>query len=177
MSRRPPSRGAGGTSRETSWEQVATWYDGWVGDHGSEYHRQLAIPALMDLLQPQPGEAILDIGGGQGVLAPYLADGVARVTVLDASPKLIVAAKHRHARLPNTRFLVGDARRLPAVSGLQEGEHDAAVFLLSIQDMDPLDDVMRGVDWAVTRDGRVVMLLTHPAFRQARHSGWGFEHG
>ena len=175
MSRRPPSRGAGGTSRETSWEQVATWYDGWVGDHGSEYHRQLAIPALMDLLQPQPGETILDIGGGQGVLAPYLADAVARVTVLDASPKLIVAAKRRHARLPNTRFLVGDARRLPAVSGLQEGEHDAAVFLLSIQDMDPLTDVMRGVDWAVARDGRVVMLLTHPAFRQARHSGWGFD--
>ena len=66
--RRPRSASTG----ETSWERVATWYDGWVGDHGSAYHQQLAIPAVLDLLQPAPGEEILDVGGGQGVLAPYL---------------------------------------------------------------------------------------------------------
>lgn len=156
---------------------MATWYDGWVGDRGSAYHRELAIPAVMDLLQPQPGEAILDVGGGQGVLAPYLADAGATVTVVDASPKLIAAAKRRHPRLRNTRFLVGDARRLPALAGLDQAAHAAAVFMLSIQDMDPLEDVTRGLDWALAPDGRVVMLMTHPAFRQPRHSGWGFDEG
>lgn len=131
----------------------------------------------MDLLRPHAGEEILDVGGGQGVLAPYLADAEARVTVVDASPKLIAAAKRRHARLPNVRFLVGDARRLTAVAGLEGGGYDAAVFLLSIQDMDPLDDVARGVAWALRPAGRVVMLMTHPAFRQPRHSGWGYDEG
>ncbi|MGH2416733.1 MAG: class I SAM-dependent methyltransferase [Candidatus Limnocylindria bacterium] len=163
--------------RETSWERVATWYDGWVGDRGSAYHRQLAIPAMLDLLQPQPGEHILDVGGGQGVLAPYLVEAGARVTVVDASPKLIAAAKRRHARLRDTRFLVGDARRLSAVSGLEPGACDAAVFLLSIQDMDSLDDVVRGVDRALADRSRVVLLMTHPAFRQPRHSGWGYDEG
>lgn len=176
MPQRPP-RASGGAPRETSWDQVASWYDGWVGDGGSEYHRQLAIPATMDLLRPQRGEAILDVGGGQGVLAPYLADAGARVTVLDASPKLIAAAKRRHAHLRETRFLVADARRLPSVAALEDGAHDAAVFMLSIQDMDPLEDVVRGLDWALGPRGRVVMLLTHPAFRQPRHSGWGFDEG
>ena len=134
---------------ETSWERVATWYDGWVGDRGSAYHRELAIPAVLDLLQPQPGEAILDVGGGQGVLAPSLVDAGARVTVVDASAKLIAAAKRRHAGLRGARFLVGDARFLPALSGIDEGSHDAAVFMLSIQDMDPLEDAVRGVDWAL----------------------------
>lgn len=182
--RRPPSGGparSGGStgSAETSWERVATWYDGWVGDRGSEYHRALAIPAVLDLLQAQPGESVLDVGGGQGVLAPYLVEAGAQVTVVDASPRLIAAAKRRHRALEGARFLVGDARRLPATSGLQERGCDAAVFLLSIQDMDPLEDVMRGVDWAVRTDGRgrVVMLLTHPAFRQPRHSGWGYDEG
>jgi SAM-dependent methyltransferase len=162
---------------ETSWERVATWYDGWVGDRGSTYHQQLAIPAVLDLLAPQPGQRILDVGGGQGVLAPSVVEAGAEVTVVDASARLIAAAKRRHARLRGARFLVGDARRLAAVAGLDPATFDAAVFLLSIQDMDPLDDVVRGVDWALGDHARVVLLMTHPAFRQPRHSGWGFDEG
>ena len=175
MTRRP-ARG-GHPSGETSWERVATWYDGWVGDRGSAYHRELAIPAVLELLDPQPGEAILDVGGGQGVLAPYLVDAGARVTVVDASPRLIAAAKRRHGRLREARFLVGDARRLPSVADLEPAAHDAATFLLSIQDMDPLEDVTASVDWALKPAARVVLLMTHPAFRQPRHSGWGIDEG
>lgn len=179
MSARPPrrnERGRGaGTPHETSWEQVATWYDGWVGDLGSTYHRELAIPAVMELLQPLPGEEILDVGGGQGVLAPYLAEAGSSVTVVDASGRLIAAARRRHQRLRGARFVVGDARRLPAVAALDAGSFDAATFLLSIQDMDALDEVVRGVDWALKPAARVVILMTHPAFRQPRHSGWGHD--
>jgi ubiquinone/menaquinone biosynthesis C-methylase UbiE len=156
---------------------VATWYDGWVGDRGSAYHRELAIPAALDLLDPRPGEEILDVGGGQGVLAQPLVEAGARVTVVDASAKLVAAAKRRHGRLRGARFLVGDARRLPAVAGLEPAAFDAATFVLSIQDMDPLEDVMRGVDWALRSESRVVLLMTHPAFRQPRHSGWGYDEG
>jgi ubiquinone/menaquinone biosynthesis C-methylase UbiE len=171
----PRSGGPAGGPRETSWERVATWYDGWVGDRGSAYHRELAIPAVLDLLQPQRGEQILDVGGGQGVLAAYLTEAGANVTVVDASARLIAAAKRRHAKLRGARFLMGDARRLPALAGIERGSFDAAVFMLSIQDMDPLDDVVRGVDWALGPESRVVLLMTHPAFRQPRHSGWGFD--
>ena len=173
MSTRRPRRGIG----ETSWERVATWYDGWVGDRGSAYHRELAIPATLELLQPEAGERVLDVGGGQGVLAPPLVEAGAEVTVVDASARLIAAAKRRHRSLRGARFLVGDARRLPAVAGLQPAAFDAATFLLSIQDMDGLAEVVRGVDWALTPASRVVLLMTHPAFRQPRHSGWGHDEG
>jgi ubiquinone/menaquinone biosynthesis C-methylase UbiE len=176
MPQRPgPRRSA--APRETSWERVAGWYDGWVGEHGSAYHRELAIPALLDLLQPQAGESILDVGGGQGVLAPYLVDAGASVTVVDASAQLISAAKRRHGRLRGARFVVGDARRLRSLAALEAGTFDAATFLLSIQDMDPLSDVVRGMAWALKDRSRVVVLMTHPAFRQPRHSGWGVDEG
>ncbi|HSK92480.1 MAG TPA: methyltransferase domain-containing protein [Candidatus Angelobacter sp.] len=177
MSRQPPPRRGGSAPRETSWERVATWYDGWVGDRGSAYHRELAIPAVLDLLQPRPDERILDVGGGQGVLAPWLVESGAAVTVVDASAKLVAAGKRRHRSLRGARFLVGDARRLPAVAGLEPASFDAATFLLSIQDMDDLESVMDGVSWALKPMSRVVLLMTHPAFRQARHSGWGFDEG
>ena len=182
MTTRRPRRGAApggpaGSPTETSWERVATWYDGWVGDRGSTYHRELGIPAVLDLLQPRRGERILDVGGGQGVLARPLVEAGASVTVVDASPRLVAAAKRRHGRLRGARFLVGDARRLPAVADLEAAGHDAATFLLSIQDMDPLEDVITGVEWALAPRGRVVIVMTHPAFRQPRHSGWGYDEG
>ena len=177
MSRRPPPRDraapSAGGPRETSWERVATWYDGWVGDRGSTYHRELAIPALLDLLDPRRGERILDVGGGQGVLAPALAEAGVELTVADASERLIAAAMRRHGRRRGVRFVVADARRLPAVAALEERSFDAAVFLLSIQDMDALDEVIRAVSWALRDRSRVVLVMTHPAFRQPRHSGWG----
>ncbi len=168
------SRGRGQAS-ETSWERVARWYDGWVGAEGSRYHQALAIPAALALLDPRPGEAILEVGAGQGVLAPHVARLGASYTGVDASPRLIEIARRRHGR--NGRFLVGDARNLREVSGLRAGQFGAAVFLLSIQDMNPLEPIFSSIDWALARHGRVVIVMTHPAFRQPRHAGWGFDDG
>lgn len=161
------------TPPSSSWDRVAGWYDGWVGDRGSKYHRVLAIPAVLDLLEARAGEEILDIGGGQGVLAPYVVESGARYTGVDASPRLIAAARRRHGRV--ARFAVGDARDLQSIRGMHGGSYDAAVFLLSIQDMDPLGPVLASAAWALRRSGRIVMLMTHPAFRQPRHSGWGYD--
>src|SRR3954453_17173452 len=99
----------------TSWEAVARWYDGWVGQDGSEHHREVAVPVLMELLEPRPGEKILDIGAGQGVLAPQITGAGALYTGVDASPRLVELARRRHGRagpkaLPC--FLLGDARDL-----------------------------------------------------------------
>jgi SAM-dependent methyltransferase len=161
------------TPRSSSWDRVAGWYDGWVGDQGSKYHRALAIPAVLDLLVAQADEWILDIGAGQGVLAPSVVESGAHYTGVDVSPRLIAAARRRHGHLAT--FVVGDARALHRVSGLHAGSYDAAVFLLSIQDMDPLQPVLASAAWALRPSGRIVMLMTHPAFRQPRHSGWGYD--
>jgi SAM-dependent methyltransferase len=157
----------------TSWDHVAGWYDSWVGSRGSHYHRTLAIPAVLDLLDPSPDESILDIGAGQGVLAPYIARTAARYTGIDASARLISLARRRHGHLG--RFLVGDVGNIPTLSRIGRGSHDAAVFLLSIQDIDPLEPVLSSVAWALRPTSRIVMLMTHPAFRVPRHSGWGFD--
>jgi SAM-dependent methyltransferase len=159
----------------TSWDPLATWYDGWVGDTGSDYHRALVIPAVMRLLAPGPDEAILDVGAGQGVLAPYVARTGARYVGVDASPRLVAIAQRRHAE--SGRFLVGDARRLPGTAGLSPAAFDAAAFVLSIQDMDPLDGVLDSASWALRPAARIVILMTHPAFRIPRHSGWGWDEG
>jgi len=131
------------------------------------------LPVALELLDPREGEEILDVGAGQGVLAPAVVRSRARYTGVDASPRLIEAARRRHGR--TGQFVVGDARRLSAVRDLHQGGYDAAAFVLSIQDMDPLEPVFESVDWALRPASRVVIVMTHPAFRQPRHSGWGFD--
>lgn len=159
----------------TSWEPLAAWYDGWMGQQGSLHHRQLAIPALLDLLQPQPGERVLDIGAGQGVLAPYLAKAGVCYTGVEISPRLIKIARSRHGQ--HGQFIQADARQLDSLPGLHDLRFDAAVFLLSIQDMQPLDVVLRSASRALRLGGRLVILMTHPCFRIPRQSGWGWDAG
>src|SRR5437764_15402189 len=80
----------------TSWDPLAYWYNGWVGEGGSEHHREVAIPATLRLQDPQPGQRILDVGAGQGVLAPAIARIGANYTGVDAAPRLLMLARKHH---------------------------------------------------------------------------------
>lgn len=170
MPPRPPSSKR---PASTSWEPLAQWYDGWVGKDGSKHHKNLALPAVMELLAPQPGEQILDLGAGTGVLAPLVAQAGAQYTGVDASEKLLQFARQHHGK--EGRFLMGDARRLSALPTLQATQFDATVFLLSIQDMDPLEEVLENAAWVLKPGGRVIIVMTHPCFRVPRQSGWGWD--
>jgi ubiquinone/menaquinone biosynthesis C-methylase UbiE len=161
--------------RPGGWDAVAAWYDGWVGKGGSQYHRRLAVPATLQLLDARPGEAIIDIGAGQGVLAPFIAQAGAVYTGIEVSPKLLALARQHHGE--HGRFLRADAARLNEQSAMQAELFDGAVFLLSIQDMNPLDEVLRSATWVLKPGGRIVILMTHPCFRVPRQSGWGFDEG
>jgi SAM-dependent methyltransferase len=69
------------------------------------------VPALgqpvLDLLQPRPGERILDLGCGDGVLTEKLVALGARVVGIDNSPHMIAAARQR-----GIDAIVMDARNL-----------------------------------------------------------------
>ena len=66
--------------------------------NASEYEKNarfvtdLGAPVLR-LLAPQPGERILDIGCGDGVLTRKIADAGCAVTGLDSSPEFCAAAR------------------------------------------------------------------------------------
>ena len=55
------------------------------------------VPALgqpvLDLLQPKPGERILDLGCGDGVLTQKLAEMRVEVVGVDSSPEMVAAAR------------------------------------------------------------------------------------
>ncbi len=63
--------------------------------------------SLLALLDPQPGEVILDLGCGTGHLTKTIADSGARVIGTDSSASMIASARQTY---PGIEFLVADAR-------------------------------------------------------------------
>ena len=152
-----------------SWEKSADWYDGVIGEHGSELYRSVVIPGALDLLRPQAGEQILDLGCGQGVFSRALATKGSNVTGVDVSPSLIERAKTYQAR-GTIRYLVRDAAKIRDL-----GPFDAASAILSLQNMPHLDEVCLSCAAVLKPGGRMLWVMNHPCFRIPRSTSWGFD--
>lgn len=159
----------------SGWDPVARWYAQWVGKEGSVYHKNIAVPTVLELLQPRPHEIIVDVGCGTGVLASALPADAGYIGI-DASPRLLATARRqRRPHRGRVRFILADAARLRNHPELNPAMADAAVFLLSIQDMEPLSEILAGAEWLLKPASRIVIVMFHPCFRVPRQSGWGWD--
>jgi len=101
---------------------------------------------VVELLDPQPGERILDLGCGDGVLTETIARLGATVVAVDAAPDMVAAAKARGL----------DARVIPGQSLAFEGEFDAVFSNAALHWMRPQEAVLEGVRRALKPGGRFV---------------------
>ena len=105
----------------------------------------LATP-VMQLLAPQSGESILDLGCGDGVLTRQLADLGCRVIGVDASENLIAAAQNRNV----------DARVMDGQQLAFDTEFDAVFSNAALHWMLDSNAVLAGVWRALRPGGRFV---------------------
>ncbi|MFG1495817.1 class I SAM-dependent methyltransferase [Saccharospirillum sp. HFRX-1] len=159
-----------------SWDGVADWYAGWSGPRGSIHHRKLAIPAVLQAVDGQAGERLLDLGCGPGALAEHASRLGLSYTGVDLSGKLISRARKHHAGA-GRRFIVANVTDPALPARLGDTSFDAAVFMLSVQDINPLQPAIDNAAILLRPGGRLVMLMTHPCFRIPRQSGWGWDGG
>lgn len=84
-------------------------------EHGAFQLEQLRTRELILRHIPPPPAKILDVGGGSGPYAFWLAENGYQVTLLDATERLVAIAHARnaHARARLTACTVADARALP----------------------------------------------------------------
>jgi ubiquinone/menaquinone biosynthesis C-methylase UbiE len=176
---RPRSRPRSGGPAQTHWSEVADWYDRLVGDSGSEYQREVVLPGVIRLLAPSPGQLMLDVACGQGVLCRLLYERGVAMTGIDASHALIESARQRNTaigsasiKLMAPHYQLGDAREL---SFLPADHFDAAACVLAIQNINPVQPVFQGVARTLKSGGRFVIAMMHPAFRGTGETSWGWD--
>ena len=167
----PPSKKPAAPDR--GWDPVAAWYDKLVGESGSDYHQNVILPAALRMLAPRPGESIVDVCCGQGVLAkPLLESGIGKFTGVDASPRLIDAAKARHGNDPRVSWIVADVCQSGSWT---DGNHDAAACLMAVHDVPDAKAMFSNISRALKTGGRAIFILMHPCFRIPKHSHWGWD--
>ena len=120
----------------------------WIAERyarNARFVAELGLP-VVELLAPKPGERILDLGCGDGVLTEKIAVLGARVTGIDASPSQVAAALSRGL----------DARLMDALALTFETEFDAVFSNAAMHWMLSPDKVIAGVRRALKPGGRFV---------------------
>ncbi|MFD0900721.1 class I SAM-dependent methyltransferase [Actinomadura sediminis] len=122
---------------------AVTTYDsafGYVSAHGAP---------LVDLLDPQPGERIIDLGCGTGMFSAEIAERGADVLGIDGSPEMVAQAAALH---PGLSFIVGDAHDFTVGESFDAVASNAALHWMT---RDP-DAVIGQVHAALRPGGRFV---------------------
>lgn len=150
-----------------AWEANAAVWDARIGDTGNDFFTVLQWPAILRLLDPRPGQRILDIACGNGLTSRHLAALGAHVTAFDFSASLIRLAIDRSSQAsPPIVFSVLDAtdeRGLRAA--LDPGApFDAALCNMALFDIADIEPLFRALSSLLRSAGVFVFTLTHPSF-------------
>jgi ubiquinone/menaquinone biosynthesis C-methylase UbiE len=133
--------------------------------HEEFFHRYMINPAILDLLGPVEGKAVLDVACGEGHFSRKLAElanGKIRITGIDASEKLIEIAKQRNKTFSDCiQLQIGDASRMEQVPSKA---FDIAICNMALMFIKRYEDAIHEVARALKPGGIFVFSLLHPCF-------------
>lgn len=156
------------SNSNTSWGNVADWYRSHVGGDDT-YHSKVVAPNVMRMVAPREGKRILEIGCGEGYFARMFANEHALVDGADIAAELI---EHAQAQGGGVRYFTTPADNLSFASA---GTYDVVVAVLTLQNMERIEPVMKEVARVLKPDGTFVFVLNHPAFRIPKKTAWGWD--
>lgn len=145
----------------------------------AESYERYFVPALfgpcatrlVELIQPRPGERVLDLACGTGIVARQVASRVApngTVSALDVNPHMLTVARAAaEAEGAKIAFLEGNAENLP----FDDGAFDLVTCQHAFQFFPNPDAVAREIARVLAPGGRVAVatwqgLDRHPFYQQ-----------
>ncbi len=150
-----------------AWNENAAFWDERMGE-GNDWVEVLTWPATLRLLDPRPGEQVLDVACGNGLTSRRLAGKGTRVVAFDFSQEMIAHARQRtreHAE--RIEYYVLDATDEAALLDLGEARFDAAICHMALFDMAEITPLIRSLTRLLCRGGRFVFSVLHPCFNSA----------
>jgi ubiquinone/menaquinone biosynthesis C-methylase UbiE len=156
-------------TKKTSWGGVAEWYNTLLEENSDTYQAKVILPNVLRVLALRPDEKVIDIACGQGFFTREFKKAGALVVGSDISKELITQASRQSRSIP---FHVAPSDKLAFA---QDHSYETAVMILALQNIEPMDATFKEAARVLTQNGRLVLVLNHPAFRVPKHSGWQYD--
>lgn len=115
--------------------------------------------AVMALLMPGPGERVLDVGSGPGLLLRDIAKAVGRQGLaagIDVSESMLAIARHRCQDMEYVEIVAGDASALP----WPDGYFDRAVSTQVYEYVPDIAAALTELNRVLKPGGRAVLMAT-----------------
>ncbi len=148
---------------ESAYDEIADWYDTWVG---SSIRGDAFFPAVEELMGQVAGQHLCDLACGQGRVARYLAECGARVTGIDLSAKLLeIARRHEQSEPRGIEYVQSDARSL---EGIPDSAFDGVICFMALMDIPDLAPTLHTVARILRPGGWFIFATFHPSFHTPR---------
>ena len=155
--------------QDSSWQKVSNWYNDLVDERGHYYHQQVILPNLSRIMKLESGQSLLDLACGQGVLARTIPKGVF-YTGVDLSEQLVAEAKKMDTDIQH-HYVVKDITRPLELNA----RFSWVAIVLALQNVTSPFKVIANARKHLDKNGKLVIVLNHPAFRIPQYSSWEFD--
>lgn len=164
-----PKKQAIKKSKATSWGGVAHWYDTLLADSDT-YQAKVILPNILRAMAIKKGEKILDLACGQGFFTRAFFQEGGDATGVDLGKQLILIAKKESPK--EIKYFPHSAEDL---SLFEDNSFEKIAIVLAIQNIEAPHKVFKECARVLVPEGKLFIVLNHPAFRVPKASAWGYD--
>ncbi|MCX6716579.1 MAG: methyltransferase domain-containing protein [Candidatus Taylorbacteria bacterium] len=172
--------------KQTTWGNVAEWYDEMLENNEGTYQKEVILPNMLRLLSPMKGLIIADVACGQGYFSREFAKAGAKVIASDISPELVKIAKGKESvkvggkekekeKAEKSQLVEYHVSPADDLTFIKSQSVDKVTIILAIQNIENAQKVWGEAYRVLKPGGELHLVLNHPAFRIPKASFWGFD--
>lgn len=148
-----------------SFDSVADRYDAVCATPIGTFIETVEQKIVKELLNPCPGERIVDLGCGTGTNALWIAEAGCQVVGVDESEAMLTQARGKTVARGRVQWVRGDLARLPCSAAF----FDAGLMQVTLEFVRQAETALTEALRVIKPGGRLVLGLIHGTGPWARH--------